>query len=142
MPCNQLMPQHLTALLVPLREFSALKHLDVSANPGLWLLPVGVLQIVADLDTFNCDCCSLVLPPQNLFSTPRENPGHIQKLLQGQSTTISLNISALDLTPAVAIEVAEVLKYYHALEHLDVSANPELDCGAVASIVGALSGKR
>ena len=54
-------------LVEQLRKFPALKQLDVSANPALRLLSVGLLRIAADLDAFNCDGCSLLLPPHSFF---------------------------------------------------------------------------
>ena len=123
-------------LVEQLRKFPALKQLDISANPALRLLPVGLLRIAADLDAFNCDGCSLLLPPHSFFSTPDENPRRVQQLLQCGT----LSLSGLQLTPAVACEVAAVLVHYPALKQLDVSANPALDCAAVSAIVRAVSG--
>ena len=124
------------ALVEQLRKFPALKRLDVSANPGLRLLPVGMLRIAADLETFKCDGCSLLLPPQSAFSTPEENPGRIQQLLQGGS----MNLHAVGLTAAVAIEAAAVLQHYPALKQLDVSANPGLGCVGAAALLSSLAG--
>ena len=117
-------------LVEQLRKFPALKQLDVSGNPALRLLPVGLLRIAADLDTFNCDGCSLLLPPQSFFSTPDENPRRVQQLLQGGT----LKLSGLQLTPATACEVAAVLVHYPALKQLDVSANPALRGGGAGAL--------
>ena len=128
-------------LVEQLRKFPALKQLDVSGNPALRLLPVGLLRIAADLDTFNCDGCSLLLPPHSFFSTPDENPRRVQQLQQGGDPAVTeLSLSGLQLTPAVACEVAAVLVHYPALKQLDVSANPALDRSAVSAIVRAVSG--
>ena len=128
-------------LVEQLRKFPALKRLDVSANPALRLLPVGLLRIAADLDTFNCDGCSLLLPPHSFFSTPDENPRRVQQLLQGgDPSETKLNLSGLQLTPATACEVAAVLVHYPALKQLDVSANPALGGGGAAALLSSLAG--
>ena len=128
-------------LVEQLRKFPALKQLDVSGNPALRLLPVGLLRIAADLDTFNCDGCSLLLPPHSFFSTPEENPRRVQQLLQsGDPSETKLNLSGAHLTPAAACVAAAILVHYPALKQLDVSANPALDCAAVSAIVRAVSG--
>ena len=128
-------------LVEQLRKFPALKQLDVSANPALRLLPVGLLRIAADLDTFNCDGCSLLLPPHRFFSTPEENPRRVQQLLQGGDPAVTeLSLSGLQLTPAVACEVAAVLVHYPALKQLDVSANPALGGGGAAALLSSLAG--
>ena len=123
-------------LVEQLRKFPALKQLDVSGNPALRLLPVGLLRIAADLEAFNCDGCSLLLPPDSFFSTPDENPRRVQQLLQGGT----LNLSGLQLTPAAACEVAAVLVHYPALKQLDVSANPALGGGGAAALLSSLAG--
>ena len=128
-------------LVEQLRKFPALKQLDVSGNPALRLLPVGLLRIAADLEAFNCDGCSLLLPPHSFFSTPDENPRRVQQMLQsGDPAVTEMNLSGLQLTPATACEVAAVLVHYPALKQLDVSANPALDGAAVSAIVRAVSG--
>ena len=123
-------------LVEQLRKFPALKRLDVSANHALRLLPVGLLRIAADLETFNCDGCSLLLPPHSFFSTPDENPRRVQQLLQSGS----LNLSGLQLTPSAACEAAAVLVHYPALKQLDVSANPALGGGGAAALLSSLAG--
>ncbi len=132
-----LVDEEAPALVEQLGKFPALKQLDVSANPGLRLLPIGMLRIAATLETFECDGCSLVLPPQSMFSTPEENPRHIQQLLQHGF----LNLSATELTSNTAREVAALLELYPALKQLDVSANTGLRCTGSAVILSALSGK-
>ena len=129
------------ALAEQLGKFLALKHLDVSANPGLRLLPIGMLRIAATLESFKCDGCSLVLPPQSMFSTPEENPRRIQQLLSKGSSVTALELSAAELTSNTAHEVAALLPLYPALKHLDVSANPGLRCPGASVILSALSGK-
>ena len=133
---NCLQPQHMPELVEQLRKFPALKRLDVSANPALRLLPVGLLRIAADLEAFNCDGCSLLLPPQSFFSTPDENPRRVQQLLQSGS----LNLSGLQLTPAAACEAAALLVHYPVLKQLDVSANPALGGGGAAALLSSLAG--
>ena len=129
-------------LVEQLRKFSALKRLDVSANPALRLFPVGLLRIAADLEAFNCDGCSLLLPPHSFFSTPDENPRRVQQLLQsGDPAVTEMNLSGLQLTPATACEVAAVLVHYPALKQLDVSGNPALGGVGVAALLSALAGK-
>ena len=127
-------------LVEQLRKFPALKQLDVSGNPALRLLPVGLLRIAADLDTFNCDGCSLLLPPHSFFSTPDENPRRVQQLLQGGSAATELNLSGAHLTPSAACEAAAVLVHYPALKQLDVSANPALGGGGAAALLSSLAG--
>ena len=125
------------ALAEQLGKFPALKHLDVSANPGLRLLPIGMLRIAATLEAFKCDGCSLVLPPQSMFSTPEENPRRIQELLEHGV----LDLSYLDLNFNTAREVSDLLPFYPALKRLDLSDNPKLDFGSLSVIFKALSGK-
>ena len=138
---NHLQPQHVLALAEQLCKFLALKQLDVSCNPRLWLLPVGVLQMAASLEAFSCQGCSLVLPPQSFFSSvPEENPMRIRQLLQSGSSDTQLTLSSLDLTAAVAREVADLLRHYPSLKQLDVSCNPRLGCGGAAAVLSALSG--
>jgi hypothetical protein len=129
------------ALVEQLSKFPALKRLDVSANPGLQLLPVGMLRIAATLAAFKCDGCSLVLPPQSMFSTPEENPRRIQELLSKGTSETDLNISAVGLTSVVAHDISALLLFYPALKRLDISANPGLDFDSVSLICKALSGK-
>jgi hypothetical protein len=126
MSLNLLQPHHAPALAEQLSKFPALKRLDVSANPGLQLLPVGMLRIAATLAAFKCDGCSLVLPPQSMFSTPEENPRRIQEVLSKGTSETDLNISAVGLTSIVAHEVAALLPLYPALRRMDISANPGL----------------
>ena len=129
------------ALAEQLCKFPALKQLDVSSNPRLRLLPVGVLQMAASLEAFSCQGCSLVLPPQSFFSSvPEENPMRIRQLLQSGSSDTQLTLSSLDLTAAVAREVADLLRHYPSLKQLDVSSNPRLGCGGAAAVLSALSG--
>ena len=138
---NHLQPQHVPALAEQLCKFPALKQLDVSSNPRLWLLPVGVLQMATSLEAFSCQGCSLVLPPQSFFSSsPEENPMRIRQLLQSGSSDTQLTLSSLDLTAAVAREVADLLRHYPSLKQLDVSSNPRLGCGGAAAVLSALSG--
>jgi hypothetical protein len=134
---NHLQPHHAPALVEQLSKFPALKRLDVSANPGLRLLPIGMLRIAATLEAFKCDGCSLVLPPQSMFSTPEENPRRIQELLEHGV----LDLSYLDLTFNTAQEIAALLPFYPALKQLHVSANPGLSCTGGAVILSAFSGK-
>ena len=135
------MDEEAPALVEQLSKFPALKRLDVSANPGLRLLPIGMLRIAATLETFKCDGCPLLLPPQSMFSTPEENPRRIQQLIEKGSSVTVLTLSAAELTSVAAREVAALLPLFPALKHLDVSANPGLDFGSLSLIFEALSGK-
>ncbi len=141
MAFNHMEPHHFPALAEQLGKFPALKQLDVSANPGLRVLPIGMLRIAATLETFKCDGCSLVLPPQSMFSTPEENPRRIQELLSKGSSATVLELSAAELTSNTAREIAALLPLYPALKQLDVSANPGLCCSGAAVILSSLSGK-
>ena len=138
---NHLQPQYVLALAEQLGKFPALKRLDVSCNPRLRLLPVGLLQMAASLEAFSCQGCSLVLPPQSFFSSvPEENPIRICRLLKSGSLEVELQLSSVDLTAAVVSEVAALLKHYPFLKGLDVSSNPRLGCGGAAAVLSALSG--
>jgi hypothetical protein len=132
----------LLALAEQLGKFPALQRLNVSANPGLRLLPISVLQMAATLQSFSCQSCSLVLPPQSFFSSVfEENPGRIRQLLQSGSLATHLGLSSLHLTATVAREIATLLAHFPALQRLDISDNPGLDHTAVSLILKALSGK-
>ncbi len=135
------MDEEAPALVEQLSKFPALKRLDVSANPGLRLLPIGMMRIAATLEAFKCDGCSLVLPPQSMFSTPEENPRRIQELLSKGLSETDLNLSAAKLASNSAIEIAALLPFCHALKRLDVSDNLGLDFDSVSLIFKALSGK-
>jgi hypothetical protein len=131
-------------MLEQLHKFSRLKHLDISDNPGLRLLSVGMLQFASRLDTFACDGFS-----QNLFSTPGENPGRMRQLLETPPDTMvhveavwEVNLAAAELTPAMAQEVANVLRLCPSLNRLDLSANVKLGSGGVCDILSSLKGMR
>ena len=120
---NCLQPQHMPELVEQLRKFPALKQLDVSANPLLRLLPVGLLRIAADLDAFNCDGCSLLLPPHSFFSTPDENPRRVRQLLQGGAAVTNLDLSRDVFTPDVAFEAAALLEHFPLVRKIGLSCN-------------------
>jgi hypothetical protein len=123
--------------------FPFLKHLDLSGNHGLKLLSVSILRVAARLETFNCDGCSLVLPPQCDFCAPDQNPRRIQEMLDSHyvSKEEKLNLSNLGITQSGVSEALALLHMFSALKHLDLSGNAGLDSGAVAVFVKALSGK-
>lgn len=121
-----------------LHNAPALKQLDISANPDLRLLPVGMLQIAASLESFKCDACSLQLPPHSFFSTPEENPSIIRQLLECGASETKLNLSNVCLAPTHAA----VLRHYTALQMLDISNNPKLGCIGASSILSSLAGMR
>ena len=129
-------------MLEQLCKFSVLKHLDISDNPGLRLLSVGMLQFATRLDTLACDGFS-----PNLFSTPGENPERIRHLFQTPpdamvqvETDWEVNLAAAELTPAVAQEAANVLRLCPSLNLLDLSANVKLGSGGVCDILSSLKG--
>jgi hypothetical protein len=129
-------------LLEQLCKFSALKHLDISDNPGLRLLSVGMLRFATSLDTLSCDGFS-----HNLFSTPDENPRRIQHFLQTPpdamvhvETDWAVNLAAAELTPALAQEAANVLRLCPSLNRLDLSANIQLGSGGACDILSSLKG--
>jgi hypothetical protein len=126
------------ALAEKLHNAPALKQLDVSANPNLRLLPVGMLQIAASLECFKCDACSLQLPPHSFFSTPEENPSLIRQLLECGASETKLNLSNVCLAPTHAA----VLRHYTALQMLDISNNPKLGCIGASSVLSSLAGMR
>ena len=72
-------------MLEQLYKFPVLKHLDISDNPGLRLLSVGMLQFATRLDTLACDGFS-----PNLFSTPHEIPGRIRQLFETPPNAMAL----------------------------------------------------
>jgi hypothetical protein len=126
-------------LLEQLCKFSALKRLNISGNPALRLLPVGMLQFATRLDTFACDGFS-----QNLFSTPEENPVRIRHLFQSVSleTPWEVNLAAAELTPAPAAvqEVANLFRLLPILDCLDLSANDKLGSWGVCDFLNSLTG--
>ena len=131
-------------MLEQLYKFSVLKHLDISDNPGLRLLSVGMLQFATRLDTLACDGFS-----PNLFSTPGENPGRIRQLFETPpgamvqvETDWEVNLAAAELTPAMAQEAASVLRLCPSLNRLDLSANVKLGCGGVCDFLSSLKGTR
>jgi hypothetical protein len=124
------------ALAEKLRNAPALKQLDLSANPNLRLLPVGMLHIAASLQRFKCDACSLQLPPHSFFSTPEENPNLIRQLLECGASETQLNLSNVCLAPTHTA----VLRQYTALQMLDISNNPDLGCRGASSILSSLAG--
>jgi hypothetical protein len=128
------------ALEEQLRKLPDLLRLDISLNPELRLLTVGILRIAARLESFNCDGCSLLLPPQSLFSLPEKNPRLIQHLFEGKWPVTKLNLSAADLTRAVASDVAAVLQHFLALEQLNISSNPDLGRDGVSIILSSIAG--
>ena len=146
--CNDLQPEHAAALQVQLCSFPALKHLDVSRNPGLKLLPVSLLRVASELETFNCIECALWLPSRSFFSESEEgscllqNPRRIQALLNGSHMfdDKELDLTGADLVPSQASDVAFYLQLHRNIERLDISRNPKLDCGGVAIILSALEG--
>lgn len=79
------------ALEKQLSKFVALKHLDLSNNGSLRVLPVGILRIVARLESFVCDKCSLVLPPQQWFAAADKNPGIVQEILSGKMEEVDFS---------------------------------------------------
>jgi hypothetical protein len=118
---------------------TALKHLDISENMGLTHLPYFLLQACARLTTFKCNNCSLVLPPQRLFSSPERNPGVIQEILGGKMGG-KLNLSESELTSSRASDAASFIRIFPKISHLDLSKNPRLSGVGVASILSSFSG--
>ncbi len=74
----------LNLLSEALSRLHSLTHLDISYNPNLRMLHPGLLHVVSRLHTFICQHCSLVLPPQALFSTPEENAVIARDILNGK----------------------------------------------------------
>jgi hypothetical protein len=139
---SDLLPEHAAALLVQLSNFPALKHLDVSRNPGLKLLPVSLLRVASGLETFNCSECALLLPPRSFFSESdlTQNPLRIQALFNESHTFDELDLSGADLVTSQASEVVFYLRLHRNIERLDISRNPKLGCGGVAIILSAFEG--
>jgi hypothetical protein len=118
-----------------LSRFEYLQHLDMSDNPKLQVLPGPLLRVASRLLTFKCDGCSLVLPPQRMFSSPERNPGVIQEILGGK-----LDLSSSALTPSKLHLATTFLPSYPHLYHLDVSNNPTLGSAGVALVLSSFSG--
>lgn len=139
--CNNLQPQHADLLGEQLCKFPALKHLDLSGNAGLRLLPVGILRVAARLETFNCNGCSLVLPPQREFLTPDQNPNRIQRMLDGHHSFKGgeLKLSTLGLTKSIATNASALFQFFPSLKHLDLSCNACLG-GSIGAILSSLTG--
>lgn len=134
------MPEGIPELLVQLRKFPALKKLDLSSNSKLRLLPVGMLQFAAGLESFKCDGCSLLLPPQSMFSTPDENPRRIQQLLEGVASETEVSISNANLTSAVASDIAALLQHFRGMKQLNLSCNERLRGDDVCIIISSIAG--
>jgi serine/threonine protein kinase len=123
-----------TALAQQLRNFSALKQLDVSSNPELQLLPFGLLRIVAGLESFKCDDCGLQLPAQNFFATPEENPGRIQQFLAGHcsdndmSSSHPIDIEATADALKYAFDVPDACFVADAIEYIKIFWKRKQDC--------------
>jgi hypothetical protein len=118
-----------------LSTFSCLRHLDLSANDFLKLLPGGLMRVASRLLTFKCDGCPLILPPHRLLSSPERNPAVIQEILGGK-----LDLSSSDFTSSEAVETASFLQFYPQLTYLNLSGNPKLRSAGIASIFSSISG--
>ena len=143
---NNLQPRHMSALEEQLTKFPALKHLNLSNNLGLRLLPVGILRIAVGLESFNCDRCSLLLPPQSDLTSPHKNPRRIQNMLEGRHSWIDqeLKITSIVFTRAVATATASLLQLFPGLvlKHLDLSVNTWVSGGAASTILELLAGSQ
>jgi hypothetical protein len=115
--------------------YTGLKHLNFSTNPWFKLLPPALLRVVSTLQTFNCEGCSMVLPPQRLLEFPQTNPAVARGIMNGQ-----LNMSLCNLTPSYSIKVASFLKQFSFLSQLDLSGNLKLGVSGTAAILKSLSG--
>ncbi len=123
------MHSELPALAQQLLKFPALKQLDVSANHGLQLFPIGFLQIAAELDSFKCDDCALLLPAQSFFSTPGDNPRRIQLLLEHAASEFDLSLSQpkdLEATADVlktVLDSADMVFFSDVIEYMKIFWN-------------------
>jgi hypothetical protein len=115
--------------------YTGLKHLNFSTNPWFKLLPLALLRVVSTLQTFNCEGCSMLLPPQRLLEFPQTNPAVARGIMNGQ-----LNMSLCNLTPSYSIKVASFLKQFSFLSQLDLSGNLKLGVSGTAAILKSLSG--
>ena len=113
---NCLQNQHLPVLVELLCKFPALKHLDVSTNP-LLLLPWDMQQLAARLETFTCNDCALVLPPQSLVLTPNENPSRIRQFAKHS------RLSSCGITSAILPLLLPLLQKFPILVDVDLSHN-------------------
>ena len=131
------------ALLVrALSSFPSLKHLDISGNSGLKVLPVPFLQLVSLLDTFQCDNCSFLLPPQSFFSGDAGlNPGRIQDLVGGRVLDSELDLSGAALTLSEVTDAASVLELYPSLAELKLCSNPKLCSAGVSCLLASVGGE-
>lgn len=121
---NCLQTQDMPILVQLLCKFPALKHLDVSANP--LLLPLDMLQFASRLETFACNDCALVLPPQSLMMTPNENPSRIRQFFEGASFATELKqirLSSCGITSAIFQLLLPLLQKFLVLIDVDMSHN-------------------
>jgi hypothetical protein len=116
---NCLQTQHMPVLVELLCKFPALKHLDVSAN-HLLLLPLDMMRVAARLETFTCNDCALVLPPQSLMLTPSENPSRIRQFATELKQS---RLSSCGITSAILPWLLPLLQNFPMLVDVDMSHN-------------------
>ena len=133
---NHLKPVHLPDLLMNLRRFPLLERVTISDNPDMRFLSFEFMQFVSQLKHFDCDNCSLVIPPQRIFTVPGCNPS----IVDGFIKSANIDISSLQLLPIMTTDVASILENFSALRHVTLSGNPSLQDQGVASIMSSLSG--
>ncbi len=117
-----------------LSYFTFLKRLDISNN-DIRLIPVGMLRLAAGLDSFKCDNCTMLLPPQYLLSDPLRNPKIVRALLNGE-----FNLSQAFLTKLDWRTVASSIHLYPETVHVDLSCNPYYGGPGASAFLSSLSG--
>jgi hypothetical protein len=133
---NHLKPERLPDLLLKLRSFSVLERITISDNPDLRVLSFEFMQFVSQLKHFNCTDCSLVVPPQRMLTSPDHNPKVIGSFIK----SVHIDISELQLMPALATAISSILQDVAALRRLTMYGNPNLRDQGVTRILSCLSG--
>jgi len=119
-----------------LQRFPALQHVNMSGNPGLYVLSFDFMKAAARYMSFDCAGCSLVFPPQRIFASPDIGPRVIDEFMKSPS----LNISKMELTHQKSCDIALVLQNLRSFQHVNISGNPLLGAAGVTAIISSLVG--
>ena len=129
-------------LLSLLQDFSGLKHLDISHNPTLRFLSVDFMRFVTTrLQSFVCNHCSLVFPPQREVWFQVDHPDadvqHALNGIQGFLNKSNIDLSDTKMNSADCLKIAsELQKLVASMQSessplqspitINISKNPEL----------------
>ena len=128
-------------LLNLLQDFSSLKHLNISNNSTLRFLTVNFMIFVTRLQSFICNDCSLVFPPQREVSFQLDHPDvDVQYAVKGIQRFLNesnINLSNTKMDAADALKIASELQHlFSNLQSessqsqspitINISKNPEL----------------